>query len=291
MDTGILYIATGKKYVAEALESAKRAKHFMPHTPITLITDIPVQSYLIDTVKIIDNPSYSFRDKVLHMGASPYQRTIFLDTDTYLCEAIDDLFILLDRFDIGLVHDSGFIPIQLAEIPDSFPQFNSGVICFRQSPNLHNIFTDWIQRFNAMTTAYATDPRRSKGHIVDEVTLRAALYHGNVRIAPLTSQYNCRFIDGGCIAGTAKILHAHSSHDFAMVEQVLNRYTGKRIYIAHKVFRKAMVGMLVRRVTAKYIGNYQKPYYRLVMERTRRYIQEKGFIGTVQEIIRRILKR
>ena len=38
-DRGILYFATGAKYVAEAVASAESAKKLMPGVPIALVTD------------------------------------------------------------------------------------------------------------------------------------------------------------------------------------------------------------------------------------------------------------
>lgn len=36
---------------------------------------------------------------------SPFEHTIFLDTDTFVCGDFSELFDLLDHFDIAMSHD------------------------------------------------------------------------------------------------------------------------------------------------------------------------------------------
>ncbi len=40
------------------------------------------------------------------MSASPYEHTLFLDADTYICDNINELFDLLELFDLALAHDT-----------------------------------------------------------------------------------------------------------------------------------------------------------------------------------------
>jgi len=291
MHNGIIYIATGKRHTQEALRSATTAKQHMPDIPITLMSDCPVDHPAVDNHIAISDPHFSFYDKVNNIRHTPYQRTLFLDTDTYICAPVYELFTLLERFDIGLVHDGGFIPIPTPQVPESFPQFNSGVICFRNTDQMQAILAQWEQRFKAATQQYANTDRRAKGHLVDEATLRESLFLSSLSIAPLTSQYNCRFVDGGFVAGPIKILHRRSAHDYETVAHVLNRYQGQRVYIGDRSFKHTEVGRLIRRVVAQPIGTYDKPFLQLISERIQHYVAERGVAGTVIEILRRIIKQ
>ena len=103
---GVVYVATGEKFVAEALISVRSVKKQMPEIPITLFTDLqglvgnPPEG--VDSVCYLTQVTNSCRDKIYPLTDSPYEKTLFLDTDTYVCKPVYDLFTMLDRFDIAL---------------------------------------------------------------------------------------------------------------------------------------------------------------------------------------------
>jgi hypothetical protein len=284
VNRGIIYIATGEKYVEEALFSALSAKSHMPDMPITLFTDIDLSSKAFDSIIQIESPAYGLRDKVQYMKQSPYEGTLFLDTDTYICESVDELFELLNRFDIGLVHDGGYISYEIEGVPSSFPQFNTGVVLYRKSKKTDIFFDDWLKR-------YDNDAQLVRGRKIDDPMLRAALYHSELSIAPLTSQYNCRFIEGGYVAASVKILHRHSAHNYQTVAEILNRYQGQRVYIADRVLKREVVGRFVRRVLAKTVAHYDKPIYQVIVQRTQTYWRKYGFLGMLRQLMKRIYRK
>jgi len=49
-------------------------------------------------------------DKILPLLDSPFNRTVFLDTDTQVCSEFFELFDLLDRFDLAVAHAPWRIP-------------------------------------------------------------------------------------------------------------------------------------------------------------------------------------
>lgn len=83
---GIIYIVTGQKFVEEACRSAASVKQCMPDILITICSDIPLNSPLFDQVMAITNPMYGVEDKILITANSPYQETLFLDSDTYAAD-------------------------------------------------------------------------------------------------------------------------------------------------------------------------------------------------------------
>ena len=65
----------------------------------------PQDRDLFEQVITIEDPQYSYVDKVNAMPLSPYNRTLFLDTDTYVYASLEHLFVLLDRFELAAAHD------------------------------------------------------------------------------------------------------------------------------------------------------------------------------------------
>jgi len=284
MANGVIYIATGDKYIEEALYSAASLKRHMPRLPITLFTDRSVNSPHLDDVVLVDEEHSAKRAKIHYMSQSPYERTLFLDTDTYICGDLTDTFNMLDQFDLAAVHENGQETYPVEQVPDSFPEYNSGVILFQNTARVREFFEQWQAIFDSETWII-------KGRHFDQPSFRQALYRSELRIATLTSQYNCRFVDGGCVAGDIKILHRRSNFDFPVVEQVLNQTTRPRIYIANRAYVTNKISGLVPRVEARLLGIFGKPPLQLARERWQKYLQKDGLRGTLRRAWLRLRRK
>jgi hypothetical protein len=161
---GIIYIATGRKYIEEALKSVASLKAVTPSVHVTLFSDERVSSPNVDEVIMIEgskgqrepldqavNSSKGMFNKVYYMSRSPYERTLFLDSDTYIVNDISDLVPLLDRFDLAVAHAPHRSPRRPAEqkrfqqIPPSFPVMNTGVVLLRRSERTKAFFSKWLR--------------------------------------------------------------------------------------------------------------------------------------------------
>ena len=152
MDQGILYIAFGDNFLKELLFSAESVKKHCPDMHITVFSDKEVESEFVDACSIIE--ATHLRPKVDYIIHSPYERTLFLDTDTIVDYDISDAFDILDNFDIALVHDlarkrkkySELIP-EYGTIPYSFSELNTGMIAFKKSEKTDLLWTRWRENF------------------------------------------------------------------------------------------------------------------------------------------------
>ncbi len=143
MSQGVLYIAFGDNFLKELTLSAESVKRFCPDLHITVFSDKPVESEFIDECRIIE--VNHLRPKIDYIMHAPYERTLFLDTDTIIDYDISDMFDILDNFDIALAHDlarkrkkySDTIP-EYGEIPYSFSgRSNRTGIPYTFSPTIH----------------------------------------------------------------------------------------------------------------------------------------------------------
>lgn len=206
---GIIYVATGKKYIQMAIRSARSVRKHHPKINIHLFGDWKEQGFNFDiscapftSVEGVEDPNY--RSKVDYMGRSPYDRTLYLDTDTRVVKDISNLFDILERFDIALAHAPERVRRLMnwrIEIPESFPQFNSGVVLFKRSEDTSKLLQDWKEAFHSAKF-------RS-----DQITLRELLWSSDLRIATLPPEYNLRFLKYLFLwnrrEATPKILHLH----------------------------------------------------------------------------------
>lgn len=225
MDTGIVYVAVGSPYREECLISAASVKEHMPDVPITLMTDAPLSSDHVDSVEFISDPTYSSADVIESLVHTPYERTIFLDTDIYVDDDISELFSMLDSFDLGVVIDPTHTcprdnPIPI--VPETFPEFNTGLIAFQRNERTTSFFRSWSSLFTY------------HGSSADQPSFRDTVYLSDLRLLTLPPEYNCLYGPyPGYAYGKIKIFHGRLiddegftglsyQHDPAEARRILN---------------------------------------------------------------------
>ncbi|MCB9079345.1 MAG: hypothetical protein H6631_17220 [Anaerolineaceae bacterium] len=219
---GVIYIATGKTYIDEVTTSVASLKTKMPHIPITLFTDQGKNSPHFDQVIKID-PTSGFEVKVQYMSQSPYDYTLFLDSDTYICDDVSDLFTLLDRFDIAAAHAPFRAVCTVDGVPETFPELNTGVLLYKKTSQLESMLSEWLNLYK----------QYQDSKYPDQPAFRQALYESNLRIAILTPEYNCRFIFPGYAHGAVKLLHGRHLK-LPRVASTLNETMEPRIHYIHQ---------------------------------------------------------
>lgn len=200
---GFLYIATGDKYIYEAHSSALSLKKNNKNNSITIFTDKPqnIDNSLFDNIKEVSSPTYSFYDKVNNLGKTPYYNTVFLDTDTYIVNDISDLVNMFNKFDIAIAH-APIRTIVNQNIPLFFPEFNTGVILYKNKESIDKLFKSWK---NYYSTIYSPD--FVKYH--DQPSFRKALYESDINFYVLPPEYNLRTVMPFFIGGMSKVFVLH----------------------------------------------------------------------------------
>ncbi len=236
---GVIYIATGEKCVNEALVSAASLKRYMPDLPVTLFSDIHIASEYINNVVSIKEPTNTFEDKIRNIYKSPYDYTLYLDADTYICDDFSELFDLLDNFDIAAAHNYGrrFSTGRYSDkaITTSFPTFNCGVILFKKSVKTRELFSGWLRLYLRNKRRQRADVNHKKiqgGVLNDQHSFREAVYESDARVCILARNYNLRCPEG-FIEGKVKIIH-YRRGPFGPIAQTLNAAMAPRIYLWRK---------------------------------------------------------
>jgi hypothetical protein len=197
--TGFVYIATGKDFVDEAVRSAQTVDTHHPEIPICLMSDRNVSDPVFDQVITLDDPAYGFEDQILHLDDTPFDRTIYLDTDIYVDDTVHSIFETLDEFDVALAHSQSREAWPVEGVPEAFPEYNSGVIAYELSDEFREFLSIWEDIYFSNKTSNETER--------NQPSLRKALYRSDVRIATLTQEYNCMFRYPGHVVGKVKLFH------------------------------------------------------------------------------------
>jgi len=205
VERGVIYYAAGERYVEQAKQSAQSLKeHNDLH--VTVYSDRSnIERDCIDQVIQIEPGKDPFYDRINYFKETPYDKTLHLDTDTLVVGKIIDIFESLDRFSVVAAFNESrntvseehkFETIDI-DAPDSFPEYQCGVIGFRDSPEVQRLFSDWQDRYADYRDQF----------VLDQPHFREALYQNEVKLGTLPSEYNLLVYFGGYIQQEAKIIH------------------------------------------------------------------------------------
>ncbi len=182
---GIIYVATGSVHAKMAIASAESVKKHNPLLKTHLFTDqLEIVSPYIDSCQRIAFPHR--RSKVDYIHQTPFDKTLFLDSDTIVRTNIEDMFKLLERFDLAMTHgikrnSANSVKNWKIDIPKSFPHLSSGVILFKKNDQTMSFFQEWQK-------AYLNANFKK-----DQTTLRELLWLSDLRFYVLPPEYNVRY--------------------------------------------------------------------------------------------------
>jgi hypothetical protein len=233
MTCGVLYIATGEKYIKEASNSAESVNNQMPDIDTAIATsdieqDLSTFDQVIELEKA-DRTSIDGRQWLINStigpNLSPFDRTLYLDSDTRVCTDISEVFDMLNDFDLvmartpGRTHESSSIP----EVPEMWDLYNCGVIGYRNSLETKEFLKRWREVYR--------DLLEKQDHPEDQPAFLKALYHSeNLQWFTLPRRYNVRFPRRGALNGEVKIIHGRHRKDLKEIVDELNKVDGQRVF-------------------------------------------------------------
>ena len=242
---GYLYIAIGKRYVLEAEISARSLRRFTKY-PVCLITDdTSYSNALFDKIIIAQSPG-DFIAKIIGMNLTPFERTVYLDNDTFVCSDVDELFSILDFFEMSMLpfpfqHSYSFFaqynPTYKLKYERVIPEYHLGVVAYKTTGTVKKLLADWLAMHEEM-------------HIKSDASSFREVYFNyvrDVRIAPLPFEYNYHGTHSfGFAYNEIKIIHERLGEKWNTLTTVMlpyekmekkanafNKYKGKRIIIPY----------------------------------------------------------
>jgi hypothetical protein len=199
---GFLYIATGDIYLREAVRSIKTLRSCMPGAHVTICTDGAPPTGVFDLVLPISTPTRGFRDKIINIVRTPYQRTIYVDTDIYFWSSVGELFELLDRVELFVSFEAcrGYWYHARKYVPEGFPELSTGFIGFQSSPRVLNTFGKWLELHHRIA-----DWNGINGG--DQTSFRRLLYESDLRFSVLPEEFHCIPANFTHVIGEVRCVH------------------------------------------------------------------------------------
>ena len=227
---GIVYSAIGERYLAEALTSARSSLRFN-HVPHRISTDQEVTPAETDpdelSIRTYRPGDDAFAEKIHSMAASPFERSIFLDTDTYVTNYICHVFDLLDKYDMAAAFAPGYRGMKDPEVPTAFYELNTGVIAWRSGERTASFFADWLDTHAQMTRERPFHPLPGSGF--EQPAFRRCAWRHELALYVLGPEYNYRPKKPGSVTAQVRVLHGRRM-DFEKVAAEVNREDGARAF-------------------------------------------------------------
>lgn len=259
-ECGYLYVAAGDpKFIQEAVISATSLRVVDPTAHITLVTDKPLDGTLFDNIVVRPVAITAWKSGIAYKAKhiyqdSPYEKTLFLDTDTYFYEPCQALFGLLDYFDVCMAAapaDMNEPIIDGKPLTACFP-YNTGVIAFKKNERNEFLFRTWHESYEQKLRE--GNLRQKEGH---QPSFMEALLKSESRVYVLPSIWNARVLTYVFLNGSVKIVHCREEQikeDFEKLRKKLNVTTGIRCWDPRRkqcIYRKPnLFKKIVRKMRA-----------------------------------------
>ena len=262
---GFVYVATGAQYVTEATESAHSLRRFHRERICLVTNREPASGHPFDDVIIRPELTDNIRSK-LNMDLCPYERFIFLDTDTRVIGPLAELFQLLDAFDLCVPASLGGYHYTLDGVPPAFREPSTNVIAFRRGAPVLEFFEKWRLYFARYET--------SMGREWDQRSFRHAAYIvTTLRLCFLGDEWSLSPYPGGLLCRDVRILHGRPRQVIDDMEAAVNRHLGFRVFWrGFSILREPYsMGFLENvRLAGEFVRNALKCPFRHLMRARRR---------------------
>lgn len=229
MSKGFLYIASGEEYFKEAEYSAKSLRKQMPNAHISIITNENYFAEIFDDIIKIDFENSKKLDwkqglsmKILGLQHTPYKKTLFIDTDTFFADNCEEVFEILNYFDITICHspnDISKVTVNGKKLYGYYP-YNTGVLGYVSSEKVLKFLSYWNGLYSSKFEMYT-------GH---QPAFMEALLSFDLKIYVLHPIYNFRIHSFVSLPPLkVKIFHGRPIN-FKKIDKVVNGKIRHRVW-------------------------------------------------------------
>lgn len=238
MNCGVLLICFGKNYCEEAKSSISSLRKVSPNVEIAVICESEWGSDPQPDYFVLRDPIYSLGCVPRYISDSPFERTLYVDPDTFFAADISDIFLFLDLFNVGVFQDG---PMLRGDGGLYYvPQCNGGVILFDDSKEVTEMFVAWQEKYVAAElTAKKTNLQpNGKGMRNQKILSQVLALSTNVRVGQLPSCVNLTTWRSVKIYNRPRIWHSRLPRVQIIHQQIMAQWktdadVRERVWLPH----------------------------------------------------------
>jgi hypothetical protein len=248
---GVLYFLTAgeevryKKKVKKShgrllVRSVETLKRHMKNIKTVLFTNVDIvnwKKFGLDTVVYKKGPADVWTYKYDCLLKTPFEKTVHLDCDTYICEDFYEVFHMLNNVDFAAPFSPWYFANKPLRVPRSFPELAGGFMAYNSNDKVNKVL-EYTRKLVA-----------ARGSGCDEPYLRKALYDMDIKFSVLPWEYNCVVLLPGFILSKVKVLHGKmadiDSIEKSMTAEGPKLFTGEKVihcdYVRKKTYKMGLV--------------------------------------------------
>lgn len=212
---GFVLVATKKNYLEMSITAVNQLLAAegaaCPNIELFVSSELQREATLVHgeriDVRVIENPSYSFFDKISAINLSKFSQLVYIDVDTITVRKIfDDLVSALQKVELAVHFGMGFnMKWEFQSYPAAISQPNTGLIALNKNctPALE-FLEKWI--------SFAT----TKPAPHDQPSFRAAILDSKIRFCHLGPEFN--FQGEGFLLTPPRVYHFASEINHKRLE-------------------------------------------------------------------------
>jgi len=228
---GVLYSATGKFYIGEAVRSAASSlrHNHVPHVLFADAEPAPLPGLTVSPFTPSGNP---YLDKIANIRSSPFERTLYLDCDTFVVDEIIHVLDLLDHYDLVAAFAPGYRGLDDPGIPKAFYELNTGVLGWRRNERTAAFMSAWQQTYETwlhdepVSGAGVTARTQTRRTLADQPAFRHCAWERGLSVFVLGDEYNLRLGFPTAVVDRVRVIHGEHP-DLAGLAVRINEREGK----------------------------------------------------------------
>jgi hypothetical protein len=231
-EKGVLVLAEGADYIERAEKMALSLKALHAELPIFLLTDPQTQvsrPELFAAISPVPPAESVWLRRILAMQHPPFERTLWLDADTFVCGPLDGVFALLDQYDFAATHAparKGYdLPDLELGIPEAFFMLNTGVIAYRRNERTACALRLWEEIFMEGRRRFPDHP----AFRIDQPSFHWALWKAKAMVYALPAEFNVRVRHPVFLRDRARLIH-EVADNLKELAEVYNATMGPRVF-------------------------------------------------------------
>ncbi len=243
---GVVLSGSGTFYIAEAVAAARSSLRHnrVPHLLFASEATETPDGLSVQTFEPSGNP---YADKIANMGRSPFERSIYLDSDTYVVDEIVHVLDVLDHYDLAVAFAPGYRGLDDPAVPSAFYEFNTGVLAWRASAATAAFMQAWEETYRSWLEhdEFPGAQRASRGRRADQPAFRRCAWEHGLRVFVLGPEYNFRLGFPASAIGRVRVIHGESEDHPALAAR-LNASELARTWPPPPTLRERLRGRLRR---------------------------------------------
>jgi hypothetical protein len=227
---GVIYVAVGERCTREAEQSLVSLRRTNPDVKAMLLTDVDIadaskwDKLEVDASLNVQTQNKSSCKGKLNMDRAPWDRCLYLDSDTVVVRDLSPGFALLDRFEFVGEQVGGGHHYEIPGLPSSFPEISGGVFFWRPTEKVKAFFRKWREYYEKYDQSHEMKT-------FDQKSMRIAMWESDLSFGKMPSTFNLMPYSPRLLEREVVVLHGRGEKTLETMHRRASWSDELRVYV------------------------------------------------------------